>query len=365
VFYWLSEVIQDAGGPALFKYLTARSVFAVISAFLITLLVGRPLINALYRRGYRSAERSYGDINTASKAGTPVMGGVLLLIAGLGSAALWCDLRNAFVLALFAASLWFAAMGALDDLLKVRLKDSDKGLSRPAKYFGQILFGLALGLIVVHEHTTPLPAELASELHVPFYKHALLDLGWIYVALIVVMIVYSANAVNFADGMDGLAIVPSFFVLVVLGVFGYVLGNVKLTEYLFYPYIPGAGEVAVFCSALGGAALGFLWFNAHPAEVFMGDTGSLFLGGAMGTSAVLLKQEVLFIIAGGIFAAEILSTAIQEWLGLGLLRRRIFARAPIHHTFAHRGLAETKVVVRFWIVSAILAALSIATLKIR
>jgi len=365
VFYWLGELIQEAGGPALFRYLTARSVFAVITAFLLTLLVGRPVINALYRRGYRSAERSYGDINTASKAGTPVMGGILLLLSGLGSAALWCDLGNPFVLALLAASLWFAAMGAMDDLLKVRRGDSDKGLSRAAKYFGQIAFGLALGLLVVNASTSPLPAQVASQLHVPFYKHALLDLGWLYVAFIVVMIVYSANAVNFADGMDGLAIVPSFFVLVVLGVFGYVLGNVKLTEYLFYPYLPGAGEVAVFCAALGGAALGFLWFNAHPAEVFMGDTGSLLLGGAMGTAAVLLKQEVLFVLAGGVFAAEILSTAIQEWIGLGLLKRRIFARAPIHHTFQHRGMAETKVVVRFWIVSALLAALAVATLKIR
>jgi len=365
VFYWLAEFIEKNGGPALFRYITVRSVSAFFTAFLVTLLIGRQVINSLYKRGYRSKERSYGDINTASKTGTPVMGGVLLLISGIGAALLWCNLENAFVLALFASSLWFSAMGALDDLLKVKRGDSDKGLARPAKYFGQIAFGLALGILVVSKAYSPLPAQLTSQLHVPFYKHALVDLSWLYVAFIVVMIVYSANAVNFADGMDGLAVVPSFFVLVVLGIFGYVMGNAKMSAYLFYPYLPGAGEIAVFCSALGGAAIGFLWFNAHPAEVFMGDTGSLLLGGTMGTAAVLLKQELLFILAGGIFAIEILSTAIQEWFGLGMLGRRIFARAPLHHTFAHRGMAESKIVVRFWIVSAILAALAVATLKIR
>ena len=365
MFYWLAGIIEEAGGPALFRFITARSIFAVLTAFLVTLAIGRPVINMLYRRGYRSKERSYGDINTASKTGTPVMGGILLIMSGIGSAALWCDLQNPFVLSLLAASLWFSAMGGLDDLLKVKRGDSDKGLSRPAKYLGQITFGIALGVLVVYPPYSPLPPDLTTQVHVPFYKYPLMDFGWLYVAFIILMIVYSANAVNFADGMDGLAIVPSFFVLVVLGVFGYVMGNIKLSGYLFYPYIPGAGEVAVFCSALGGAAIGFLWFNAHPAEVFMGDTGSLMLGGTMGTAAVLLKQEVLFVLAGGVFALEILSTAVQEWLGLGLLGRRILARAPLHHTFSHRGMAESKVVVRFWIVSAILAALAIATLKIR
>jgi phospho-N-acetylmuramoyl-pentapeptide-transferase len=365
MFYWLSKIIVDLGGPSLFAYLSSRSIFAFIGAFVITLLVGRPLINLLYRRGYRSIERSYGDINTATKAGTPVAGGLLIMIVGLGSAILWCDLSNPFVIILIIAGIYFGALGFIDDRLKVKNRDNDAGMPRSAKYLGQIAFGLILGLVVSMPLLTPFPPEIATELHVPFYKKALLDLGWLHVLFVTVVIVYSANAVNFADGLDGLAIVPSFFTLGVLGVFAYVLGNTVYSNFLLYDYLPRAGEVVVFCSALGGAMIGFLWFNCHPAEVFMGDTGSLMIGGIMGTMAVLLKQEAVFFIAGGIFFAEILSTAVQEWLGLGLLKRRIFHRAPIHHTYQHRGMVESKIVVRFWIISAILAAFALSTLKIR
>jgi len=365
VFYYLAKLLEEFGGPAMFRYVTSRSVFAFISAFIITLIIGRPLIIRLYEKGYRSAERRYGDINTASKAGTPLMGGILLLLAGLGSAAIWCDLGNPFVQILIVSSLFFAAMGAIDDMLKVRHRNPDRGLSRSKKFIGQTLFGLALGIVMVHPDLTPLPAGFAGEVHIPFFKHALFDAGWFYVGFIVFVIVYSANAVNFADGMDGLAVVPSFFVILVLGVFAFILGNKFHSARLLYEHLPRSAEIVVYCAALGGGMLGFLWFNAHPAQIFMGDTGSLFLGGTMGTAAVLLKQEFVFIIAGGIFVAEIASTFFQDYVGFRILKRRLFCRAPIHHTFAHRGMMESKIVIRFWIVSAILAALAVATIKVR
>jgi phospho-N-acetylmuramoyl-pentapeptide-transferase len=364
MLYWLSGRIGFLDFPAMIGGITTRSIFAVVTAFLITLAVGRPLILLLFRLGVRSVERTYGDINTEGKAGTPIMGGLLLLAGGIGSALLWCDLGNRYVWTLFAAAGWFAAMGALDDLLKVRRRDSDKGLSRAGKYLGQIGFALGLAAVLLNPAWTPWPA-VDTRLFVPFYKHPLLDLGWVYIAFIVLMIVYSANAVNFADGLDGLAVGPSLFVLIVLGVFAYVLGNAIFSRYLLFTFQPGAGEIAVFLGAVAGAAMGFLWFNCHPAEVFMGDTGSLYLGGVMGTAAILLRQEFVFLIAGGVFVAEIASTALQEWVGLGLLKRRILYRAPIHHTFQHSGMAEPKIVSRFWIVSALLAALALATLKVR
>lgn len=361
---WLAGLLEDAGGPALFRYSTSRAVFAFVTAFLVGLAAGRPIIHALYRRGMRSAERTYGDINTESKAGTPVMGGFILLLAGLGSVLLWCDLANSRILVLLAACAWFAWVGFLDDRAKVRRGGADAGMSRLAKYVSQIGFGVVVGLFVVHPAVSPFDPGSEGLLYLPFFKQPVLDLGWVYVPFAVLVIIYSANAVNFADGLDGLAVVPSLFVLLVFGVFAFVLGNATLAAYLFYPYMEGSGEVMVFCAALVGACLAFLWFNAHPAEVFMGDTGSLMLGGAFGTACLVVKQEALLLIVGGIFLAEILSTLIQERFGLAR-GRRIFFRAPIHHTYQHRGVSETKIAVRFWILSAILAAVAVSTLKIR
>ena len=361
---WLAQLLEDAGGPALFRYSTSRGVFAFVTAFAVGLVCGRPIIHLLYRKGMRSKERTYGDINTESKAGTPVMGGFILLAAGLGSVLLWCDLTNPRIQLLLAACLWFAAVGFLDDRAKVKHGGADAGMSRLAKYLSQVAFGAAVGLFVIHPALTPFDPDLAGMLYLPFFKEPVLDIGWVYVPFAVVVIIYSANAVNFADGLDGLAVVPSLFVLLVFGVFAFVLGNATLAGYLFYPYTAGAGEVMVFCAALVGACLAFLWFNAHPAEVFMGDTGSLMLGGAFGTACLVLKQEAMLLIVGGIFLAEILSTLVQERFGLAR-GKRIFFRAPLHHTYQHRGMSETKIAVRFWIVSAILAAIALSTMKIR
>lgn len=361
---YLAAMWEEAGGPALFGYSTSRAVFAFVTAFLVGLAFGRPIINALYRKGMRSKERTYGDINTESKAGTPVMGGFILLAAGLGAVLLWCDLSNTRIQVLLLACVWFAAIGFLDDYGKVKHGGADAGMSRAGKYLSQIGFGVLLGIYLIHPDLTPFKGGTEGLIYLPFIKEPVLDIGWWYVPFAVLVIIYSANAVNFADGLDGLAVVPSLFVLMVFGVFAFVLGNSSLSAYLFYPYTEGAGELTVFCAAMVGACLAFLWFNAHPAEVFMGDTGSLMLGGAFGTVCLLLKQEALLLIVGGIFLAEILSTLIQEKFGLAR-GKRIFFRAPIHHTFQHRGMAETKIAVRFWIVAAILAAIALATLKVR
>jgi phospho-N-acetylmuramoyl-pentapeptide-transferase len=230
---------------------------------------------------------------------------------------------------------------------------------------GQISFGLLFSLFFLHPSTSPVPAEVASKLYVPFYKHPVVDLSWAYAVVIVLFVAYAANAINFADGMDGLAIVPSAYAVGVYGIFGYILGNAKNSQYLMFDYLPGCGEVTILCAALLGACVGFLWYNSYPAEIFMGDTGSMFLGGVLGTMVVLLKQEILFLIVGGVFLAEILSVVLQDWIGIQRTGRRFLYRAPIHHHFQYQGLAETKITIRFWIVSGVLALVALASLKIR
>ena len=370
MFHALYVWFYDAEGffsfIRLFNYLSSRAIFAIMTSFVFTLLAGRPLIRALYRAGMRDTLRAeMTPAEEHKKAGTPTMGGVILFSATLLSALLWCDLSNRFILTLLFASVWFFGLGFWDDRLKIRHGDSDSGLSRGKKYLGQILFGLLFSLLFLHPSTSPVPPAVVSKLYVPFYKHPLLDLSWAYTGIIVLFVVYAANAINFADGMDGLAIVPSAYAIVVYGAFAYVLGNANYSRYLMFDFLPGSGEVAIFCAALLGACIGFLWFNSYPAEAFMGDTGSMFLGGVLGTLVVLLKQEVLFLLVGGVFLAEILSVVLQDWIGIQRVGRRFLYRAPIHHCFQYQGLAETKITVRFWIVSGILALVALASLKIR
>ncbi len=355
----------DVALVRLLRYLTTRAIFGFMTSFLLCLLLGRTIIQWLYRKGYRDTVRDYGVMPVDDKRGTPTMGGIMIIGTSLLSALLWCELSNRFVQILLLASVWFASLGYLDDRAKIIHRDSDKGLSRGAKYLFQSAFGIILGVIVLTPAISPLPAELAGKLFVPFYKYPLMDLGWLYLVVIVLMVIYSANAINFADGLDGLAIVPTIFVLVVYGIFAYLFGNVTYSSYLLFDYLPGVSEVAIFASALIGGCIGFLWYNAYPAEVFMGDTGSIFLGGVVGTIIVLLKQEVLFFLAGGIFTAEIASVILQDWIGIQRVGRRFMYRAPIHHTVQYRGWSEPKIATRFWIVSGLLAVLSLATLKLR
>ena len=364
--------------PPLLGYITSRAVFGFLTAFFVGLLIGRPIILWLYRNGYRSPERSYGDISTASKKSTPVMGGLIIAACGLGSVLIWADVGNPRVMMVVAAALWFALMGALDDVGKVRGMDSDAGISRLAKYASQIGFGALLGGLVLWQGTRLFGPGEVLHIYVPFMKTPLLDLGQIFgttgiggfvasaafAGFAAFVITYTTNAVNFTDGLDGLLIVPAALTLVVLGIFSYLLVNANYAEFLLYEFQPGSGELAVVCATMVGASLAFLWYNAHPAEVFMGDTGSMMLGGLIGTTALLIKQEALLVLVGAVFFAEVLSTFVQERFGLKF-GKRVMSRAPIHHIYQHQGMPETRIVTRFWIVSTIFAALALATLKIR
>ncbi len=367
LYLWLYNEEGPLSFLRLFHYITSRSIFAVITTFFLTLIIGRPFIRYLYRIGARdvSPRSVLSETLKNSKTGTPTMGGLLIIFATFVGVLLWCDLANRYTLMLLFSSVWFSCVGLVDDYLKIRHRNSDRGLSRGQKYLFQILFGLIFGTLFLYRHTSPVPPEVVSKLYVPFYKYHVLDLSWAYLLFIVVMIVYAANAINFADGIDGLAIVPSSYVIAVYGAFAYVLGNIRHSQYLMFYYLPGSGEIVIFCAALLGACVGFLWYNSYPAEVFMGDTGSLFLGGVIGTMAVLLKQELLFFLIGGIFLAEILSVILQDWIGIQKIGRRFIYRAPIHHCFQYQGLAETKIAIRFWIVGGILALLGLASLKVR
>jgi phospho-N-acetylmuramoyl-pentapeptide-transferase len=365
MLYFLMRALEDVGGPAVFRYVTTRSALAFITGFVCVILVGRPLINWLYSRGFRSSERSYGDINTTSKTGTPIMGGLLMALGGLGAAFLWCDLTNPFVWVLFAAALYFAGFGLMDDWLKIKHRNPDRGLSRPVKLSSQILFGLGLGLYLAWPEISPFSAQVGTEIQIPFLKGAALDLRFGILAWSAFYIAYHVNAVNITDGMDGLATVPAILVFAVIAVFAYIAGNVQLSGHYLYAFIPRSSEITVFCAAIIGAGLGFLWYVCHPASVFLGDTGSLFIGGVLGTAALMIRQELVCLMAGMIFLAELLSTFVQEQIGFRLLKRRILPRAPLHHALQHRGMAESKIVVRFWIVSLIFAAFALLTIKFR
>lgn len=362
---YLYDTIDLLSFLRLFQYLSFRAICAALTAFIITLLFGERLIRLLYVHHIRDNPRSYDIMSTASKAGTPVMGGLLIILAIFTSTILWCDLLNRFTVIFFLALVCFTALGAVDDYRKIKYQDSDRGLSQATKLLCQAGYGAVLGLLFLIPDLSPVKAEIATQLYIPFLKVPLMDLGWWYLPFIVFVIVSITNAVNFADGLDGLSVVPVAFTIAVYGVFAYVIGNAIHSNYLQFFYLPGSGELTVICAAVFGACLGFLWYNAYPAQVFMGDIGAMTLGGIVGTLAVLLKQEFLFLIIGGIFVVEAFSVLIQEKIGINWLGRRIFYRAPIHHSLQHRGLAETKVVIRFWIIAGILALIGLSTLKIR
>ena len=364
MLYYLRHLEQFFGPFRLFRYLSFRSIGAVVTAFVVSLVLGPLLIRVLKRYGARDQGRDFGGLNVASKEGTPTMGG-LLILAGLFSASLlWCDLASQQVRIVLAAALYFGAIGALDDVLKIRRGSNEHGLSRHWKYASQIAFGALVGLLFLTDFFSPYVPQVARTLTIPFWHHGIY-LGWWYIALVVVFMVVASNSVNISDGLDGLAIVPSVLVAGVLGVFAYVVGTSDVAALLRFGHLPGCDELMVFCCALFGAGAGFLWFNSHPASIFMGDTGSLALGGVLGTLALLTKQEVVFFVAGGIFVLEAGSSFIQDYIGLKLLGRRIFFRAPYHHSLMHQGYSETKVTTRFWILSIIFAAIALATLKLR
>ncbi len=362
---YLLRNLESLFGPfRLFGFWSFRSMGAFVTALAVSLLLGPWIIHLLRQFGAREQARSFGGLNVASKEGTPTMGGVLILASLFAASLLWCDLSNQQVRIVLAAAMYFGAIGGFDDALKIRHHSSERGLARHWKYAAQIAFGLLVGVLFLTHPSSPYDLRVARTLTLPLLAKGVY-LGYWYIIFYVVFMVLASNSVNLTDGLDGLAITPAMFVAAVLGVFALVVGDPGLAGELRFRHLPGCGELVVFASALIGAGAGFLWFNCHPASVFMGDTGSLALGGILGTMALLVKQEVVFFIAGGIFIVEAGSTFIQEHIGLKLLGRRIFFRAPYHHSLMHQGYSETKVTVRFWIISAIFAVMALATLKLR
>ncbi len=350
---------QFYSGFNLFQYLTFRTILGVLTALLISLLVGPKMIRYLSRYNIGQQVRDDGPASHFSKAGTPTMGGALILVAIVVSTLLWSDLGSRFVWVTLFVTVGFGLVGWIDDYKKLALGNS-KGLSARAKYFWQSVIGFtAAGILYTTAHV---PIE--TQLILPFIKNVIIDLGPGYILLAYLVIVGSSNAVNLTDGLDGLAILPTVLVGGALGVFAYVTGHVNFANYLGIPYVPGVGEIAVFCGAIVGAGLGFLWFNTYPAQVFMGDVGALALGAALGVVAVIVRQELVLAIMGGIFVVETVSVVLQV-ASYKLTGRRIFRMAPLHHHFELKGWPEPRIIVRFWIITVILVLIGLASLKVR
>jgi len=357
---WLAEWLsQYHSGFLVVQYLSLRAIFGVITALAVSLLLGPTLIRKLREYQIGQAIREVGPKSHLSKAGTPTMGGALILLSIAVSTLLWGDLENKYVWLTLLVTLAYGAIGWVDDYRKVVEKNS-RGLPARWKYFWQSVFAIiAAGYLYF---TAPSVAE--TQLIIPFFKEVMIEMGIFFIVLSYFVIVGSSNAVNLTDGLDGLAIMPTVMVGAALGVLAYLAGNTNYSEYLHIPYVAGAGELVVFCGALIGAGVGFLWFNTYPAQVFMGDVGSLALGAALGIMAVITRQEIVFFIMGGIFVAETVSVILQV-ASFKMTGKRIFRMAPLHHHFELKGWPEPRVIVRFWIITMILVLAGLATLKIR
>jgi phospho-N-acetylmuramoyl-pentapeptide-transferase len=346
-------------GFAVFQYITLRVILGVLTALIISFMVGPMVIRKLSSLKVGQPIRELGPESHLSKEGTPTMGGALILVAIAISTLLWADLANRYVWVVLLTTLSFGVIGFYDDYKKMVLRDS-KGISAGAKYFWQSVFGLTAAVFLYSMATVPVETQLI----VPFFKNVAINMGMGFIVLTYFVVVGSSNAVNLTDGLDGLAILPTVMVAGALAVFAYVTGHVKFAEYLGIPYIEGVGEVAIFCGTICGAGLGFLWFNTYPAQVFMGDVGALALGAALGIVAVVVRQELVLLIMGGVFVMETVSVILQV-ASYKLTGRRIFRMAPLHHHFELKGWPEPRVIVRFWIVTVILVLIGLATLKIR
>jgi phospho-N-acetylmuramoyl-pentapeptide-transferase len=363
LFRWLAT---DIPGFNVFNYISLRAVLAVITSLLISFCFGGWFIKKLGQYSLGQYIRNDGPEGHLIKSGTPTMGGGLILVSIITSTFLWADLSNSYVWLLLFVTTAFGLIGLIDDLSKIQKKEAD-GLSALQKFILQSIIGIAVASYLFYSADTPQEIELL----IPFFKNISIPLGALtFICLSYFVIVGSSNAVNLTDGLDGLAIMPAVMVISALGVFAYVEGNTIFANYLSIPYIEGAGELTIFCAALAGAGLGFLWFNAYPAEVFMGDLGSLSIGAAMGTLAVIVRQEIILMIMAGIFVVETFSVVIQvgyfrhskKMYGKG---KRIFLMAPLHHHYEKKGWKETQVVVRFWIITMMLVLIGLASLKIR
>jgi len=344
-----------------FQYITFRAAYATITSLLVCFIFGGWVISKLESLQIGETIRSDGPEHHKGKAGTPTMGGVLIITAIVVPTLLWANLTNRFVQLALLATVWMGLLGYVDDYLKV-IKKRPKGMIGRVKISGQVLYAILVGVILI---TDPVSPDIATKTNIPFFKDVMIDLGIFYIPLVIIVVTGTSNAVNLADGLDGLAIGLSSLAFGGFAVLAYLTGNSIFANYLNIIYMPGAGELTVYCAAVVGAGLGFLWFNAHPARIFMGDTGSLALGGALGTVALLVKREFLLVVIGGMFVIEALSVMLQvayfRWRG----GKRILRMAPLHHHFELAGWSETQVVVRFWIIGILLLLLSMSTIKLQ
>ncbi len=350
---------QFESGFRVFQYLTLRGILAAGTALAISLLVGPTMIRRLNYHQVGQAVREDGPESHLGKSGTPTMGGALILVAIAVSTLLWGDLSSAYVWVALLVTAAFGAVGWVDDYRKV-VERNPRGLPARWKYFWQSLAGLAAALFLYFTADS----EVVTQLYLPFFKDVAIPMGGFFVILTYFVIVGSSNAVNLTDGLDGLAILPTVLVATALGLIAYLTGNINFADYLQIPYVAGSGELAVFCGAIAGSGLGFLWFNTYPAQVFMGDVGALALGAALGTVAVITRHEIVFFIMGGIFVLETVSVILQV-ASFKLTGRRLFRMAPIHHHYELKGWPEPRVIVRFWIITVMLVLFGLATLKLR
>lgn len=360
MLFWLANLLEQYySGFQVFGYLTLRAILGVLTALAISLWLGAPMIRKLNYMQVGQAVRDDGPESHLVKSGTPTMGGTLILMSIFISTLLWADLSNHYVWVVVLVTVGFGAVGFVDDYRKVVFKNP-KGLAARWKYLGQSLVGLIAAVYLYSTAVTPEETALI----IPFFKSVSLQLGPFFIVLTYFVIVGASNAVNLTDGLDGLAILPSVMVGGALGLIAYLAGNTYFSEYLHIPYVQGAGELVVFCAALAGSGMGFLWFNTYPAQVFMGDVGALALGAALGVMAVIVRHEIVFFVMSGVFVVETLSVILQV-TSFKLTGKRIFRMAPLHHHFELKGWPEPRVIVRFWIITVMLVLFGLATLKIR
>lgn len=362
MFYHLFYPLRDIFfGFNVFKYITFRAAGAAVTAFLLSVMLGPFIIQKLreFKIGQVVRKEEAKGIFEfhKNKEGTPTMGGLFIVSAVVLSTILWADLTNKYILLAIFSTVWLCIVGFVDDYIKLS-RNRSKGLTMASKLIGQLILGLLMGLYIYFD------PQIGERLDVPFFKNAVINLGLFYIFFTTLVIVGSSNAMNLTDGLDGLAIGCAIIIALTYTALSYVTGNFNISDYLNIIYVPGTGELTIFCATILGASLGFLWFNSYPAAVFMGDCGSLALGGAIGVVSIFIKKELLLLLVGGIFVAEALSVILQV-ASYRLFKKRIFLMAPLHHHFQMRGWSETKVVVRFWIIGAILALLSLSTLKLR
>ena len=360
LYNFLTSLIDQYSFLNVFKYLTFRTGLSVVTSLVVVFIIGGPLIKLFSEKMITGPIRQDGPIDhIITKSGTPTMGGVIIIIGIILSTLLWADLTNIYVWTLIFVSLSLGGLGLLDDILKIKLKNSS-GLKSRYKFLGQIIIGVATLFILINYSNH----EYLNNLYFPFFKNLILEMGLFFIPFGLFVIIGASNAVNLTDGLDGLATVPVMLVALSFTLISYVVGNTIFSEYLQIQYIQDVGELSIFCGSVVGACLGFLWYNAPPAKIFMGDKGSLYLGGSLAAIAIIVKHEIVLAIIGGLFVLETVSVIIQV-ASFKLTGKRIFKMAPIHHHFEKKGWAESTIVIRFWIIAIILALVGLATLKLR